>query len=215
VRYSGKRIFTGIEGSWGYNYTNNFAQYKPDITYIVETTKKVNMGGIYLVTGLKYENPKNIRWQNSASFKAGIGVRNNYETQKERNDLTQDTESSAYADAVPSIQLSADYGFGYYPNSRTWLTLNWWLLSGWDKQMSGKTKSEKTDLQNSFYAYTGPQFRAYFYLSEKLRLNLTFNGELRLNNDKYTYNVSEGEDTKQTITWWNQQINAALTYSLF
>jgi len=215
VRYSGNRIFTGVEGSWGYNYRNNFASYQPVDNYIVETTIKGNSAGVYLVTGLTHENPKTIRWQNSASFKAGVGVRQNSETEKERNDMTNDTESSAYADAVPSIQLSADYGFGYYPNSRTWLTLNWWLVSGWDKEMSGKTKAEKTDLQNSFYTYTGPQFRAYFYLSEKLRLNLVFNGELRINYDKYTYNVPEGEDANKTTTWWNQQINATLTYSLF
>jgi hypothetical protein len=215
VRYSGNRLFTGIEGNWGYNYRNNFARFQQDDNYIIETTIKGNSAGVYFVTGLNHENPKNIRWQNSASFKAGIGIRQYSETEKERNDMTNDTESSAYADAVPSIQLSAEYGFGYYPNSRTWLTLNWWLLSGWDKEMSGNTKAEKTDLQNSFYTYTGPQFRAYFYLSQKLRLNLAFNGELRVNYAKYTYNVPEGEDTNKTTTWWNQQINATLTYSLF
>jgi len=215
VRYSGNRMFTGIEGSLAYNYNNNFAQYQPDDNYIVETTKKENLASIYLVTGLTHEKPKTIKWQNSASFKAGIGIRQGNETEKERNDMTNDTESSAYVEAVPSVKLSADYGFGFYPNSRTWLTINWWLLSGWDKELNGKTKSEKTDLQNSFYTYTGPQFRAYYYLSEKLRLNLTFNGELRLNHDKYTYSVPEGNDTEQTMTWWNQQINASLTYSLF
>ncbi len=215
VRYSGNRIFTGIEGNWGFNYKNNFAKYQPEDNYIVETTIRENSTGIFLVTGLTCENPKTIKWQNSASFKAGIGIRQKYETEKERNDITNDTESSAYADAIPSVMLSADYGFGYYPNSRTWLTLNWWLLCGWDKEMNGRTLAEKADLQNSFYTYTGPQFRAYFYLSEKLRLNLTFNGELRINHDKYTYNVPDGNDTKQTTIWWNQQINAALSYSLF
>ena len=214
VRYSGNRLFTGFEGSWGYDYTYNFAKYQPD-DISGEKTLKGNSAGVYLVMGLAHENPKTIRWQNSARFKAGIGIRQSSETEKEINDITQDTESSAYADAVPSVKVSADYGFGYYPNSRTWLTFNWWLLSGWDKEMSGKNKAEKTDLQNSFYTYTGPQFRAYFYLSEKLRLNLTFNGEVRINYAKYTYNVPAGEDASKTTTWWNQQINATLTYSLF
>jgi hypothetical protein len=124
-------------------------------------------------------------------------------------------ETKYYLTALPSLKLAADYGFGYYPNSRTWLTLKWWLLSGWDKEMNGDTKETKEDLQNRFYTYTGPQFNAYFYMSEKLRLNLTFNGELRIDDTKYTYEVIEGNPEKVKSTWWNQQVNAAITYALF
>jgi hypothetical protein len=52
-------------------------------------------------------------------------------------------------------------------------------------------------------------------LSEKLRLSLAFTGEFRFDNYKYTREVFEGDPEKVNSAWWNQNISAALTYSLF
>ena len=207
VRYSGKRIFTGIDANYIYNYNYNQNEYN-----LSESKEHHSLTGLFLVAGMNFENPISLSWQNSANLKIGAGIHQQIDYRK---NLVAITETNYYLSAKPSLSLAADYGFGYYPNSRTWLTIRWWLQSGWDKEMDGNTKKEKEDLQNRFYTYTGPQFNAYYYLSEKLRLNLTFDGTFRFENQKYTYEVIAGNPVKTTTTYWNQQVRVTLTYSLF
>ena len=168
---------------------------------------------MYLVGGINYEKPVSLKWQKSANLKAGAGMRRYI--YHEKSDGQNVEFNPQFTEALPAFKLEADYGFGYYPTSRTWLTVKWWLLAGWEKEMTGDSEAGKSDHQNSLYTYTGPQFQAYYYLSERLRLRLTFNGEFRLDHDKYTYSFPQGSDDHSTGTWWNQQLNAALTYSLF
>jgi len=209
-RYSGHRIFAGLETSY------YFAKYSRNYTYtdtiFPDEINRQKNAGLYLIAGYKYEKPVSLRWQNSASIKAGLGLRQAITTNdSEGIELSPDDFTRGF----PSVNLSAEYGFGYYPNSRTWLTLNWWLLSGWDKEKRGTSKDDSEDFQSSFYVFTGPQFHAYYYLSEKLRLSLNANGEFRFDRQKYNYPVLEGNPDKSTISWWNHNIDAALTYSLF
>jgi hypothetical protein len=212
IRNSGKRFYAGLDASYGYNYLTNLDKYIVPVGDDSKYNYNKSNAGLFIVAGIDCEKPENLTWQKSSSIQLGVGVQSQVENEKA---LENTDETTYYLRALPSAKLSADYGFGYYPNSRTWLTLNWWLLSGWDKEMDGATKSEKEKLQNSFYTYTGPQFNAYYYLSEKLRLSLTFNGEFRFENKNYTYDVIPGNPEKVTTTWWNQQVNASLTYSLF
>lgn len=213
VRYSGHRFYTGLEG--GYTYSSSYNQNKEmindSITYDKTNTNYDKF--VFGVAGVNFEKPVNIKWQRSASIKTTIGVflHKNSTIDKANSGV----DSHNYFGSIPSLKLAADYGFGFYPNSRTWLTFKWWLLSGWDKGKVGRLNKNMSDSQNSFYTYTGPQFHAYYYLSERLRLSLTFNGEFRLNNTKYTTIVIAGNPEKATTSWWNQQVNAALTYSLF
>ena len=212
VRNSGKRFYAGLDATYGYNDQNNLVNFIVPVGEDAKYHYNKSFGGLFIVAGIDCEKPENLTWQKSSSLQIGIGVQSQVENEKALNNTD---ETAYYLGALPSAKLSADYGFGYYPNSRTWLTFNWWLLSGWNKEMDGATKSEKENLQNSFYTYTGPQFNAYYYLSEKLRLSLTFNGEFRFENKNYTYDVIPGNPEKVTSTWWNQQVNASLTYSLF
>ncbi len=68
---------------------------------------------------------------------------------------------------------------------------------------------------NNFFAYSGPQLQAYYYLSEKLRLSFTFNGQFSIQQDKHIFNGPDGNSIESTGKSWNQQINANLTYSHF
>jgi len=212
VRNSGKRIYAGLDANYIFNYLNAYSEHHVPYNELDENTHENTQGGLFLVFGIDYEKPKSLIWQNSSSFRISAGMESRMVTEK-ASDIAD--ESNYYITAIPALNLAADYGFGYYPNSRTWLTFRWWMLCGWNKEMDGDTKEGKEDFQNIFYSYTGPQFNAYFYLSEKLRLNLTFNGEFRIDDTKYTHEVIEGNPEKVTSTWWNQQVNAALTYSLF
>lgn len=213
VRNSGKRIFTGIEADYTYSYQSNSADnIVPDENPTSEVMKRRETGAFF-VAGAAYEKPTSLKWQNSANLKIGFGFRQTT-MHFDREEIYVDPHSM-YRETFPSVKLSGDYGFGYYPTSRTWVTFDWWVLTGWDKGMEGTSKQDKEDFRNSFYTYTGPEFHAYYYLSEKLRLSLAFTGEFRFDNFKFTNDSFEDSPDKITSTWWNQQLNAALMYSLF
>jgi hypothetical protein len=212
VRNSGKRIFTGIEADYYYNlWSQSTDIIVPDEIPTNYEEKRKN-AGVFAVVGINYERPASLKWQSSANMKIGFGLR---QTSLHIDNNDNVDPLTMYTESFPSVKLSGDYGFGYYPNSRTWLTFDWWILTGWDKNKDGFSKQEIEDLHNKFYTYTGPQFHAYYYLSEKLRLSLVFTGQFRFDNYKYTREVLEGDPEKVSSTWWNQNINASLTYSLF
>ena len=212
IRYSGRRIYTGIEANYGYNY--HFSKHEDIVPAngSYEQKFKYTNTGFFLVGGVAYEKPVSLKWQNSANARIGVGIKQQLTDIQSYN---LEEKRTSYVGSIPSLILSADYGFGYYPNSRTWLTVKWWLMSGWDKQLTGDTRENKKDFVNSLKASTGPQVNAYFYLSEKLRLSLVFMGEFNVYNDKFTSEVPEGYSELSTSTWWHHQLNAALTYSLF
>ena len=126
-----------------------------------------------------------------------------------------DTVTKSYMETVPSINFSANYGYGYYPNSRTWLELDWSLDAGWDKRMAGTTRQDKENQQNDLYVFTGPRLRAYYYLSERIRLTLFLNGEFQFENTQYTAEDITDENSKEKTSGWNHSLQASLTYSLF
>ncbi len=205
VRYSGKRIFTGLESDYSLNYFSFLNNYiVPAAPSSNPETKRQTLG-LFLVAGATYEKPTSLKWQNSANLKIAAGIRQSWAK----------NNPFFYTELLPSLKLTADYGFGYYPNSRTWLTLKWWLSSGWDNEKSGTSINDKYDSGNYFFAYTGPQLQAYYYLSEKLRLSFTFNGQFSIQHDKHIFSGSDGNSIESTGKSWNQQINANLIYSLF
>ncbi|MFA5971268.1 MAG: hypothetical protein WC780_02860 [Lentimicrobiaceae bacterium] len=215
VRYSGHRIYTGLDANFRYIYNNEYLEnILPDDLTNARTTKE-KIAGLYLVLGYTYEKPTSRKWQNSAGIRGTIGYHQNSENRIIRNDPNPDTEENFYSEMFPSIGFNVDYGFGYYPSSRTWLTLNWWLSSGWDKVLGGDLREDKEDISNNFHTSTGPQINAYYYLSEKLRLSFSYNGQFTLLNYKYTSDIPIGSPNKATQKYWTQNISAALTYSLF
>jgi hypothetical protein len=215
VRYSGHRFFTGLEANFSYTYRNEYKVIIIPDNLTDEATIKYKAPGLFLVLGYTYEKPTSLKWQNSASVKGSIGIKQYNQNIILRKDPTPETETELYTEAWPSVKLAAEYGFGYYPNSRTWMEFNWALTSGWDKKMEGTTKADKEDSQNQFYTQTGPQLNAYYYLSAKLRLSFYYHGYLNYDNKKYTMDIPEGANDTETRTNWGQTVNAALTYSLF
>jgi len=211
VRNSGWRIYTGVEGGYGYNSSKNQVEYIIPSQSTQDQTYASNRLIVFLVAGLDYEKPINLKWQNSASIHAQFGSWTTKSIQK----ASGTADNNTYLGESPIMGLSGSYGFGYYPNSRTWLTADWALSSEYKKQFTGTSKSDKENSTNSFLIYTGPSAHAYYYLSEKLRLSINFTGYLQLNNDNYITDIPENSDNNQTKTTWDYHLDASLTYSLF
>lgn len=211
ARNSGWRVFTGVEGGFGYNNSKNQVEYIIPSTSTQDQSSANNQLHVVLVAGLDYEKPINLKWQNSASIEAQFGS----SSTKSINKASGTSDVNTYLGESPIMDLSASYGFGYYPNSRTWLTADWALSSEYKKQFTGTSKSDKENSTNSFLIYTGPSAHAYYYLSERLRLSINFTGYLQLNNDNYITDIPENSDNNQTKTVWDYHLDASLTYSLF
>lgn len=216
VRNNGHRIFAGIEADFNYYFNKNNLDDKLANTNIIETTFKQQGGGVFAVVGLNYEKPISLTWQKSLNFKARFG--STFDLQPRQRLIYYDPTYNSYIQRFPLVNLTADYGYGYYPNSRTWLIASWQLTCGNETIMVGTSRKDKGNSQYYFYANTGPRVQAYYYLSEKLRLQFTFNGEFNLTNTNFN-NIFTlpplGLIKNGRTIWWNQSLNVALTYSLF
>lgn len=210
-RNSGWSIYTGIESDFGYYNTKNHTDYKVPVQDLAEYTYNQKTLRGFIVAGLNYEKPINLKWQKSAYVKARFGSA--YQLSSQTN--TNQDDINNFQGTTPSFDLSASYGYGYYPNSRTWLTAGWNFSSSYGKQFTGTSKEDKENSKNSFYTYTGPNVKAYYYLSERLRLSLSFYGRFQIENENYIANIPEVSDNNQTKTAWNHELTASLSYSLF
>ncbi|MBK6348111.1 MAG: hypothetical protein IPF68_19655 [Bacteroidales bacterium] len=215
VRSNGYRLFTGIEADLLYNNVKyKHETLKPE-NINRETTNNETIPGLFFIAGINHEKPLTLKWQQSANVKGGFGMRQDKFTKDEFETAIIDTVTKSYMETVPSINFSANYGYGYYPNSRTWLELDWSLDAGWDKRMAGTTRQDKENQQNDLYVFTGPRLRAYYYLSERIRLTLFLNGEFQFENTQYTAEDITDENSKEKTSGWNHSLQASLTYSLF
>jgi hypothetical protein len=215
ARSSGYRVFTGIEANLLYNNDNAQTEVIVPSSELVKSTDTRTETGLFLVAGLRSEKPLNLLWQRSAGIKGRLGMKQEFKSLEEFETALTDTTTKMYSESIPSINLTADWGYGFYPNSRTWLVFDWELIGGFDQRKQGTTKEDKTGLQNDFYLYTGPDLSAYYYISEKIRLSLNFNGTFSLENTKYKGDhIAEDENKLKTLEW-NHYITASLNYSLF
>jgi hypothetical protein len=214
-RDNGQRLYTGLEANFGYTYQNSYQRNTIPADLTVENTNKHKSAGLFMVLGYSYEKPTSRKWQNSSSIEGGFGIHQHNENRTFRYDPNPETNTKLYTQSFPSAYLSGNFGFGYYPTSRTWMTFNWRLNCSWDKNKEGQTKSELKDSENDIFTTTGPQLNAYYFLSEKLRLSFSFNGQFRFDNYKYTSDIPAGSPDKSTQKYWTQTMNASLTYSMF
>jgi hypothetical protein len=214
ARNSGHRFFTGLEADLAYNYTKSNQENQTTDKTISDEKDLNQTGSIFAVAGLICEKPLNLRWQRSASIKARFGSR--YQSQSRKQSSTNgENNFDFYGAGFPAAMLSGDYGYGFYPNSRTWITANWDLTAEYSKQKTGTSRKDMKAALNTFEAHTGPTIQAYYYLSEKLRFSFAFDGELRLTDTKLTGDSApQSPDNRTKTRRWTQNMNAALTYSL-
>jgi hypothetical protein len=209
VRNNGNRLFAGIEPSVSNTFNNNYE--KEENLSVTEEHYRNNdfTLGCMAVLGYLSEKPLSMKWQRSAGVKAAVGGKQVFHSTNYIEPEMDDEKTYDYI--LPLLQLDASYGVGFYPNSRTWFTAKWWLSGGYCIAGNGVEPDEQHRSENDFYFYTGPQFNAYFYISEKLRLNVTYNGELRQD----IVNYENEYQSNMNNFWLNQSARVIITYALF
>ncbi len=209
-RNSGFRLYGGILPELQFNHSLN----KTDLKLAPELNSKswdnTSVGYIGLEAGFISEKPLSLKWQSTISASAGYGIEQNLI--KDKILLPDPVGPRVWKSNQQRGTLSASYGLGYYPDSRTWLkagisTYDYYYGKGTDKPYAGDEK----DMNPSLNLSLGPDVSAYFYFSPQLRLE--FSGRMY-----YSYNWTENANVMINHTktnGWNLYLNSRLTYSLF
>lgn len=173
TRLSGSRFSVGLSPAFAWSRW----EYKDDKIY--NSSLK---GGAYV--NYTYEKPVNLYWQHSAFVEAEEGVGRN----------------RGIDENFWSTSLRGSLGLGYYPNSRTYMTLT----------LREDFNFLNDDSYNQTFSNTNLGFSMYYYLSPQLRISA--NAGINY----YYFKFSE-DDKSWESTINNPKLNfaASLTYSIF
>ena len=193
VRRTGGRFSIGFAPNidWSYLYSNRtYQDTLPGSGAMVEYDNagktRENNWGVDFITAYTWEKPVNLYWQHSVNTSLAYALF--YEDLRMKN-YDHDTLSFEYNRQVdsPNLRLIAGYRLGYYPNSRTELTLD---INGTVGQYWETLRSEDTDDQefNALEAGYDISFHCYYYISEQLRLTVNITNIYHHNQDSFTGN---------------------------
>jgi hypothetical protein len=162
-RGSGTRFETGLVPVFSYDYSRTREQN-------FDGVREVNgYGGFAFVSWLK-QVPISYAWQSdfSVDLSGGIKINNGLETNQLRG---FDTVS------IATELLNMSYSLGYYPNTRTFVSLTPFASLAATQWNQNGEKTEKLGLN------TGFNLNSYYYISPRFRLSLS--GGLSFLSDEY------------------------------
>jgi hypothetical protein len=201
-RESGFRFSGGISN--GYSLRN----YKHDYIDVTNDYERSAVTyNLHLLTNIKYEKPINLFWQFSINDRLEGGPAFESDQTIQNEDEANTHRQSLY------ILNSFSTELGYYPNSRTFVTLGLNLSSGF---FSTKNKSEyvnpDANESNNFKLSTGLRLTGIYYFSRQLQLNL--NAGLNHQFIKYEQEYPIENQISQNNSG-NYFFNLGLTYKIF
>jgi len=175
LRYSGYRFYTGLLPSYMYQAQNTRSSSGDSGS--VDSRSRNTTTRFYLgcLAGVDWEKPHSLRWQSSLALEIRYGT-GHIESKYEDFNSGASGPSIQSAFTQPGFIASFNYSLGYYPDTRTFLScgmagnLNTIINGTEDNQNYAEhTSVSETGL------YAGPRFAAYYYLSEKVRLQFNVN----------------------------------------
>ena len=152
-RGSGSRLETGLIPVFGYNYTRTM---NPNSDNVDEGNY---YGGYGFVSWLK-QVPLSYAWQSNFAVDLSAGIRVN-----NGNYLIISTQRDTVK--MVSQMLNVSYELGYYPNTRTEITVRPFV------GLSANQTDLKVDKFDFFGLSSGVNLKAYYYVSPRFRLGLT------------------------------------------
>ena len=181
-RGSGSRFEMGLANAFGYDYQQN----RTGTSELLRENS--NYGGYAFVSWLN-QVPLSYAWQSdfAVDLSAGMMVNNGLKT---RSFLTSDTVT------IASEMLNISYSLGFYPNTRTFVSVSPFAsisATQWDQK---NEKTDKTGLN------TGMNLNSYYYVSPKFRLSL--NGGFTFLSDDY-FNQTPLPTSQLSNTYVNQR----------
>ena len=151
-RGSGTRFETGLANVFGYDYERSRSSGNDNVT------ENSNYGGYVFVSWLK-QVPLSYAWQSdfSVDLSAGMMVNNGLGTNMS---YTTDTVT------IASEMLNMSYSLGFYPNTRTFVSVSPFASISATQWNQNDEKEEKTGIN------TGVNLNSYYYVSPRFRFSL-------------------------------------------
>jgi hypothetical protein len=218
VRSTGSRFSVGISPSMDFSFDENENIIRDTLNSaaVIENYSniykaKYDTWKMDFVTGYIWEKPANLYWQHTIS--ANLLYSLYYQTFNMKNynhdTLTYETESKIDS---PNLGLNVGYKIGYYPNSRTQVTLdiNSMYQQFWGNQVTNEVN--EIDIGN-IHVENDIQLYCYYYLSPQLRLSVDFSSiyTFTKQNQQQPENVT-GDEIKHHF---QNSFGAGLVYSIF
>ena len=216
VRRTGGRFSAGVIPKLQWVYYDSESAYHDTLNdptiledYNVISKSWIENWGIDFIAAYIWEKPANLYWQHTIN--ASLAYSLEYDDRINKT-YEMDTLSnhSRYETDSPNLKLVAGYRLGFYPNSRTEVTLdiNNILDQNWVKFDSENPEDKNA---NSFEVYHQLNLSCYYYISEQLRL--TVNIQNTYDYDHTTYPDSPG--SKNTDHNLFTSFGAGLVYKIF
>jgi len=215
VRYSGTRISGAIiPGYYLYDYNNTENGY-------YNISGEYNLSTVSIDGGieLKHEKPINLAFQNSINLNCYAGL-----IEGKQNYISDTINNSI---KIPNIKLTFDQTIGFYPNTRTQISLGYSLQyfqlfknkNSQNDILEIEGKGVKAALDLSVYYYISPRLRlsassSLYYIWQNSQNNVIFN----FNNLSGSYFIDKSFYSNSDfikINRLNNYIRVTLSYSVF
>lgn len=209
-------FFSTLIDNWGYA-NNPFRQAgtrfslgaAPQFNYLavndisVEKTKNIYQD-IDLFAEMYASKPLSLKWQRDIGLKGGFiksGTKNKYGFDYDSNEYLNEIESK-----TDQLYFSGDWGYGFYPNSRTFMNTS--LHSNLSKNWISHNPTSSFNTREYWRYNISFSLNGYYYFSERLSLNYNFTTG---------YQKRNSESKEDTTKYHNfaTNFNVSFAYSIF
>jgi hypothetical protein len=219
ARSAGNRFSFGLEPVLSSSFIKSFDSYRDTlpgmvntISYNNEKNSRINSLGLDVVAGFVSEKPINLYWQRSANIDLSYSLDNGKSLSKsyERDSLISEQNNKF---DYPDITFMLGYGLGYFPDSRTSISLSAdavFVQSWGDNKYNDDPKQDRE--QSGINA--GLNLQCSYYFSPQLRFSVNVNSNY-IYSKKTLKGIDGGEDNISKLNYFDSNITASFIYSIF
>ncbi len=220
VRMAGHRFSFGIDPGFSTYYQQSTKFYNDTlagsgtanvISYFDENNQRSNSWALGALVRYECEKPVNLYWQKSTFIQLGYSLNNNHSLIKTYATSELYNEYEVTMDR-PNLQLQLSHSVGYFPNSRTSITLGAFTDIG-QYWVNHKYDDEPERVENQFNLGAGLNLNCSYYFSPQLRFTINASGMYSYL--KLTQEIESGDDIVLSQNRFKNFLNAGFTYSLF
>lgn len=207
IRESGHRISFGFEPEL-YIYQNN--QIDEEYSNIEKSERNNNHYSLKANIKYEIEKPINLYWQSSFYFLAfGEYLIGKNESIYKEEDMTMTTKTEIES---PQLSTSIKYSLGFYPNSRTDLSIS--LALNFLKAFGKETTNSLDNNINHMEIFPYSRINLNYYISPQFRLNVNYSINYRyIESDSHYYEHNYTDYLMYKSI--NQSINIGFIYKIF
>ncbi len=220
VRMAGHRFSFGIDPGFSTYYQNSAhffndtlasSGYANIMSYSKKQNQRTNSWNLGALVRYECEKPVNLYWQKSTFIQLGYSLNNDHTLNKyyATGELLNENETIFFK---PDLQFQLSHTVGYFPNSRTSITLGAFTDIG---QYWGDMKYNNGIEMgvNQFDLEAGLNLNCSYYFSPQLRFTINASGMYSYL--KRTQEVTGSDDFVSSQNRLKSYFNASFTYSIF